>query len=78
MMTKIMGKSHGNMGTSSGDMKACILSFLNSIYGKYVEKIFSNWRWHDSASWGTGQIQIGWIDDAKTKMVMGTRRNPYL
>ena len=34
------------------------LSCLGYFCGRYVEKIFPNWRWHYSASWGIGQIQI--------------------
>ena len=37
---------------------------------KYVEKIFPNWRWHYSASWGTGQIQIWPIEVPKTSICM--------
>ena len=33
-------------------------SFLHHFYGTYIEKIFPKWRWHYSASRGTGQIQF--------------------
>ena len=35
-----------------------------------MEKIFPNWRWHYSASWGTGQIPICRIEVPKTSIFM--------
>ena len=37
---------------------------------KYVEKLLPKLRWHYSASWGTGQIQIWWVEVPRTLIFM--------
>ena len=39
-------------------MKALFAHFLGCLYGKYFKNRFPKWKWHYSASRGTGQIQI--------------------
>ena len=43
---------------------------FTGLYGKYVENISPNWRWHNSASWGTGQIPIWRIEVPNTRSFM--------
>ena len=43
----------------------CVI-YMENMWQTYLE----NWRWHYSASRGTGQIQIWWIEVPETLIFM--------